>query len=869
MRRMLMLLLALPWCVLSAELPTVAVTAVRDSGVPERLRPKLEAQAARLELALSDHPGLQLLERDRLGLILEEQELTGRGSPLHSADRLLRLEFSPGSRAGEVELTLRLTDAAGKELARARLADCFSRTQEEERELLAQLLKDLPGVLPGLPDPRREAARHFAECQLLERTKEPKAALRRADAACALDPANEKYARVRLQLTGQLLGGVPRPARFAALSALLDRVEAHHRDFPKSTEAVFEPDWMNAFSFLFNDHVPVTPEERRQAAEVTARARAIHFEELSRAKWSHFDLSDGIGSEKEFERYSSVLRLARMGRLLYPDREAHIRGTVEAVEAQLDAAKDLADRSENPKALKVLIYPVWSVSADGAMRSIAGRALRLADGAIDKALNHPIPSIRHEGAAWELLQKTFNADFDPETFRSDYQRYCRRILDSGDTLKSMPRWPLLKSCRQYELIAIADEIGKEMFSFDDDFRFQELCRRVAAAKSPRERAETIIELAPELRKHRRFMLLDHLGKEAAFAFDLGPSLEKGDRTALAAQQALSGDVRYLLLRKLPKEEEILEAAESGGELFLMVRQPENRAGVVRIGREGEEYRAFPPVSARVESNRENPPPGRCFFVAGNRALWGNGGELLLFNLADGGSVRRIVDLPGRVTACTLLGGRIYAFFCPNYRQTLLWSCDLEGGDRRLLISNVREEKQNWFDRQTELTAESIWPDPAKNRLIFPAGSGLWELKPETMEHRRLDSFCYSPMEHSQLIGRALYYRSGYGVFARYDFDADRAENFLGLAYDSGGGGKAKYTVNVRNTGFSPPFYYARNHIWFGGFGVKALKLPEVEDSPLLYPPFALHGNRNWVFPHPDGKSVIYAGGRQIFQVTPP
>lgn len=854
----------------TASIP-VALTAVRDSGIPVRFRPELEALTARLELTLGRSGGLQLLERARLGMVNEERELTGEADQLLPAARLIRLEFLPGAAVGAVDLTVRITDSAGKVLTTFTVRECFASPRREE-ELMEKI-----GVALRLPassatvNPVAEAERFYAEYGNLMRRQEKAAALRKIEAACALDPARETYARVRLALQAELLETFPHEQRAAEAGKLLDRMERFRQAFPDSRTDFFSSGgFSRAFRYLRDRYRKPEKAEVDAAAVVLERLRRLCLDEISRSKWGGFDLSDGIGSVAEFKRYQRALQHSAGRREVYADRASYYRGHLEQIRLELEAAHDLAGRVPEPEKLKIQITDPnlgFSAASTEWLVRESERLYGMASPLIDLALAHPVAAIRRRGMDWELLRETYASKLDPEAFRRNYHAYCRRILDAGGRFVQPPAWHGLYGAP--ELKTLAGEIGAEYFDFRPEARFERLCARIRDEEEPERKAGLIRELAPELRKFRSYMLLHHRGKENAYALDLRDRAAAGELPAQLAMQALSGGTEISLLHLFEKPERILDAVDSGGSIFLLILRQGNIAEVARLSADGGEMKTVCrfPIPGPV-SEAAGLPEGREFSVSGRYAVWGLGELLLLIDL-EAGTVRPIGDLPEKkVTACTVMNGRIYAFFCPNAHKTLLMSCDLEGGDRRLLISNVREEKRNWFDRQTEFRVESVWPDPERDRLLVNATWGLWELKPVSMEHRRICELTNLP-SRVQMVGRSLYVSAFDNEFYRYDLDFDHLEHFLSVRIDGRESKSAKYTVQVANTGFESPFYFAGDRIWFGGFcSMKSLKLPDVEHSTLVYAPVPRSSESMAVFPYPDGRSVLFAGWRSVVKVTP-
>ncbi len=133
----------------------LALGAIRSTGLATPDRRRAAALVTRLLRQLANSDTIQLLERDWLGAVLDERELSGLRFPLPAAARVLELEFLPGAEPETIDLILLLTDTAGNELWRRRhsaIADATAPVQA-----LCSQLHAVPGA--ELSDPAMEASR--------------------------------------------------------------------------------------------------------------------------------------------------------------------------------------------------------------------------------------------------------------------------------------------------------------------------------------------------------------------------------------------------------------------------------------------------------------------------------------------------------------------------------------------------------------------------------------------------------------------------------------------------------------------------------------------------------------------------------------
>ncbi len=188
-------------CMNSTSANYLAITAIRDIGVPDRLKLNMAGFAIQLQNQLNQLQNVQILERDYLDPVVQERSLTEKIYKLVPSARLIRLEFVPGSSAEIVNLTLRITDSSGKILFSCDLPDCLKNSSVSVIALTEKISKFLnsPVKTNTSPvDPKTEAAGFYREYLLLLKT-DGKRSLDKISAAVALDPDNIDYQKERLK----------------------------------------------------------------------------------------------------------------------------------------------------------------------------------------------------------------------------------------------------------------------------------------------------------------------------------------------------------------------------------------------------------------------------------------------------------------------------------------------------------------------------------------------------------------------------------------------------------------------------------------------------------------------------------------------
>lgn len=183
---------------------TICVLTIRNENLPEENGPALEGIGRLVERKLTSSERLSVLERQRLGVLNEEREATGRTDGLSGAMTMAELSFRRGEDSTGVEASIRLTDIGGTVLHEqrfpARNLDAWM--AGEMSEWVCDALGG--GCISPLASPEREAE-HFLKESVFWFGYYPAhvdKALRAAEAAHALDPAS---AAIREQLVAALL----------------------------------------------------------------------------------------------------------------------------------------------------------------------------------------------------------------------------------------------------------------------------------------------------------------------------------------------------------------------------------------------------------------------------------------------------------------------------------------------------------------------------------------------------------------------------------------------------------------------------------------------------------------------------------------
>lgn len=117
----------------------ISTVAVRDVGVPRRLKDGIETTVAAVERLLLDDPRFQVLERGRLGLVNGEREFSGKEFVLTPSSCLLTFEFEPGSTGREGNVKVLIHDLARREIGRVSVPDVFGEPERSAAEIARRI----------------------------------------------------------------------------------------------------------------------------------------------------------------------------------------------------------------------------------------------------------------------------------------------------------------------------------------------------------------------------------------------------------------------------------------------------------------------------------------------------------------------------------------------------------------------------------------------------------------------------------------------------------------------------------------------------------------------------------------------------------
>lgn len=274
------------------------------------------------ETALTRHPDIQLLERERLDAVGEERQLSAAQFALTPSARILRLEFEPGDKNTHVHLTLYCHDLQGREIARLRQLDILALTPDATAQLVSKLAITLAAQEPAgavTAAAAREAAEFYAAYQ---QNLDRNGALKYIQAAVALNPHHEEYRHAEIVAMANIRSyrsGQDQLDKTRQTYALIQRFQ---NDFPNSQRPLFPIEVRRTwYGFTFGKEKSMEDYAHRGQMDLAADCErvlqqfgaffaeirpAVHAD-IRRQPQYQFDLSDGLGSSSEIKHVITYL----------------------------------------------------------------------------------------------------------------------------------------------------------------------------------------------------------------------------------------------------------------------------------------------------------------------------------------------------------------------------------------------------------------------------------------------------------------------------------------------------------------------------------------------------------------------------------
>jgi hypothetical protein len=787
-----------------ARVRPVGFLSVRNADLPRAKDSYCESLALIVERRLVAAPSVGVLERQHLEAVTGERALPTQPAEkaLLGAMVHLSLEVSRGPGGDGLRAIVLLTDPKGKPLGKVtapvKESDPISGADTLARGI-CNALKTTPAT--GKSDPVREANRFLTEARQLTSFNQHVQALRAAESAHALDPADPAK---RDLLARYLLGQGSRsihpvlitPPRRILVSAeklaIADELIRRGIDLRAAALKAVEPKnsqtlLPHILTYVGSDNELkaclnkiAALDQRRLSAEAKRHATAIAS---AAERWLCDEYLETLAAATErdsslFEGYSRVFGYATSQlRLASPDAQHYTRKFIALMERWLDVVGKLGPARAN----FLFLNGPWSLITYTTQQ--AGHPVRwspdpaelvLFDRLFDRMEKHPHPILRFQGRCGHLWVSFLSRKIAPEDSHRAFVALRRQTLSE---IRKLPRNDSERMQVSYLLfvaeICTLDPLGlrqtKHQLEEQFDLWEQMLSQNVLLVE--------VLAVVPYLQEGteqmaaRKLKLLDQtlalLGSPRLRMFRGNMSMTRGNLSLervklLRAHPELAGKQGPLPWERvqpvvdvmdLPGIHEFRLPLVSGRDVYVigLSNQPgRDFIQPIRVPLSGGVAQLLGKVSVRW-----GPPPRLGSAVP--EKITGSvidGGQIYVSTRSAGlyafplrgGPGRRIDQtrkLPSdEITAMALYEGRLYLGLGGGYFVSL----DPVSGRFDVLASSRRRDKASPFDDGEQFLVPYITPDPERRRLIFllfqgrsrpGAAHGLWAFDPRAKTFKRL------------------------------------------------------------------------------------------------------------------------------------
>ena len=316
-----------------------SIAAMRRVAIDIRQHSALDDWSVRFERGLLARPEVQLLERERLGMVSEERTLTNQAFALAASGRLLTLEYETGDSAAVINLKLLCHDPGGRECLRLLSRDILKNPEETITRLVNELVDGLlamPAIAPVAAQAQEEAKKLY---QTYQNTGHPEEALQKIQAAVALAPDNEAYRHAEISASSFKLYCPGSPKGLSEARKLLAMIHAFQADFPGTTLPYFSDKVQHAFALLAisNAHCLSEALARNEDEKVIlltqlskdteafyAEIRPQVRQDMRRYPQYAFDFTDDMNA-RDMKNFQNYLHQFYFMYRLYDDLDAWVR----------------------------------------------------------------------------------------------------------------------------------------------------------------------------------------------------------------------------------------------------------------------------------------------------------------------------------------------------------------------------------------------------------------------------------------------------------------------------------------------------------------------------------------------------------------
>jgi tetratricopeptide (TPR) repeat protein len=853
------------------NLRTVGLLTVRNADLPQEMDSLAEAIALILERGLVRSSNIAVLERKRLEQVNREKALPKQPSDPALWGSLVLMELDVGrARTGSgLRLTVLLSDSTGKQLEKVAAEVADVNAASAVTALLPGVRKALSAAPPaGANDPHRESQRFAREARLLLGLPQPAQALRAAECAQALDPADHQallsqallvYATSLLDERGmnvmQRRRKVPEERLVPCLriaqrgldlrSHLLDRLAAshllgpRHNDVPGPAQAAF--DYLTILAT-----VDVPPPQSEAGPLWNGIYESVTQVALKQLGWTAEAARKNARLLAEYTyQLTSMLALSPLSNIR--DSASYVRKVTPIVETWVaDSRRPEILGEDSTLAISRFMPALLFMPEDGNRTGLLSpKEYGQLDHLYQSMETHTHPLVRLCGRAGRLWVAQATGQSTPAQTQERFQelkKQAQEVIEHGKQGEN-----LRLGCYQFIGLAV-----KRLLPKDDKLRFQEyvaLCEFMIA------RQELVQDVATQaLYYHggglekRKLELIERLlalvdsprcqywgyTKRSNFR----PLLEEyrhglEDRTAKspgAKPAAPWTRVRTLLsAMPAPGREAFVRPVIAGDQVYTVACGRKAEPGayffeVLRVPLDGSRPRRMGSATVRKPDNTYTDWRGfiGAFCLGAGQAFVGSSEGIYCFPL-ERGKLRLIAEADGlpapAVEALAVLDRKLYAALKGGY----IVAYDLDTRHCEVLASSRRKENRSPFDDSQVFAVYSLLADPERHRLLFlverqGAGhekvDGLWILDADKNTFQQRQRMPVNWFSWASPIRDGHVFLSGQmESLADYDLARDSIQFLWNPPANAPLAGQPAPLKGTFDTW--PPFLYREGKIWTG------------------------------------------------------
>ncbi len=887
----------------------VAVLAVRNAGVPTKYKYQMENIASEVQRRLVAAPEIAVLERSRLGLVLKERELSMQQHKLLTSASLLDFEFSQGTSAEIVNLKLYIMSPDGKILKEKIYENCLTEPDTVIKNIISDLSKYFNKPMTGkVSSAKAEAQRYFNEYRYHSGQQQYTVGVQALEAAIALNNKNIKYqlkllsvmpwavSERRSSSKKEYFGGL-----LSAAQQILKESKAIRQRFPNYSKGITEittiNDWL--WSNLKNNYSVLTDAQKQAAIDYSHEMRPFFSQELFRY-WK-YDLSDGINSRRELQNYEAHL-MRNVWRFLYFDDDEFMQAYIINSTKVIKAYNEFSQKHHFVKLHLGFCRGHDFINLyDVLKRHLQKEAIL---DFIVAAKDSRQVDIKEKGYIVEFARKSALKNNNREYFVME----LKKLLPVLAEIHKDKRAPSSRVPNSFRYI-VRDYLRHQdaprgLYNLFEETRqkfilnnsspqdWETIAIRNKQAKTSEDIAELVIASKEYIgtwrRANSKTNRVDYGEHPARIIREMANKINpfiylsiKDREICLEALRILNSPLKVRLVKTFFEQynEFSRNVVEYEGDLYLI--GGDKKLMIFKFDLKSEKVDEV----YSVENNSRTlnfKYVLDAFFVNDKYFIIGGDGKMLLISRKNG-STTIIKDLPDRyVHGIAVMNDRVYAFTgLKKVVANTLFSCDLKGQERKVHISTRNRVKQNPLEEQSEMRISRLFPDPAKNRLLFVNGGkypGLWTMNLENGTLKCLlsinntdNSWVRKIKDQLHIVGGTL--ETAYFI---YDIKKDSSEficfNFS-RNYLKGFGlqaHKPRYITGQR-LNIRPPFLAGGKHLWAGRFGGVFVDMEARNGMYCIYGLGWGLGQHCEVsfFPCPDSDDVYAVCARSIFRISPP